>query len=115
MDSLYDKYKLELENCYTTYIPSVGFASWSVEEELNGIYIQDLYVSPEKRGNKLYKDIINKCVEEAIEKDIPVHIVYTSLSKDLKKFNKYVTLLQEFDFIITEDEDNSSLYFCKDY
>ena len=45
MDSLYAKYKQELEDSNISYIPGVGFGVWSTHEEENGIYVQDVYYS----------------------------------------------------------------------
>lgn len=112
MDSLYDKYKLELEDCYTSYIPSVGFASWSNEEK-GEIYIQDIYVTPEKRNNKQCFEIIKKCIKDAREKEIVVSNILTSLDKDLKNFKQCRRLVRRLEFKVY-GEDDSAIYFYKE-
>ena len=112
MDSLYDKYKLELEDCQTSYIPAVGFASWSIEQE-GEIYIQDLYVTPEKRNNKQCFELVKKCILDAREKDIDVKVIFTSLDKDLKKYKKCRNLVRKMAFKV-QGEDDNTIYFYKE-
>lgn len=112
MQSLYSKYKEELENSYISHVEGVGFASWSRYED-SGVYVQEVYVSPDKRGNGHCFDIIKQCIRDARKKDINVREVFTSVDVTINTINLSLKVITKLGFDYY-GSDGNTLYFIKE-
>tara|TARA_A100001201_G_C4091963_1_gene202423 strand:+ start:2347 stop:2691 length:345 start_codon:yes stop_codon:yes gene_type:complete len=112
MDSLYAKYKQELEDSNISYIPGVGFGVWSMHEE-NSIYVQDVYVTPKERGKTQCFNILRECVGDAKDKDINVKNILTSVDTNINTINESLKVITKLGFDYYGSEGDT-LYFIKE-
>ena len=112
MQSLYVKYKKELEDSYIAYIEGIGFGVWSVQDE-DGVFVQDVYVSPDQRGKAHCFDIVKECVKEARNKDINVKNIFTSVDTNINTVSLSLKVITKLGFDYYGSEGDT-LYFIKE-
>ena len=112
MQSLYVKYKKELEDSYIAYIEGIGFGVWSVQDE-DGVFVQDVCVSPDQRGKAHCFDIVKECVKEARNKDINVKNIFTSVDTNINTVSLSLKVITKLGFDYYGSEGDT-LYFIKE-
>jgi len=117
LDSMYAAYTLEFENVQTIYRSEIGFANFSLEtkrENSVDIYIQEVYVVPEKRGNKYATSLTNDCIKNARKLyKKPVKTIYTSVGVDGETVNQSLRAITAFGFKLLKSEEKI-IYFYKE-
>lgn len=111
LDSLYADYKREFEGVHTVWMPEIGFANW--KEESDGIYVQEVYVSPSMRGLKLAAKLTTKCIKDAISHGIKVDKVYTTVAIGGATIDKSLRAITEYGFKVLK-ADHELIYFYKE-
>ena len=117
LDSLYAAYKEEFENVYTVYEPGIGFANYKLEDELEdvvSIYVQEVYVRPEKRGKKYAAELTDYCIAEAeLKYKKPVYRIYTTVGVGGNTTDVSLRAITEYGFKLFK-ADNELIYFYKE-
>lgn len=111
LDSMYAAYRLEFEGVHTVHMPNIGFANW--KPEADGIYVQEVYVIPAKRGYRYAAQLTSCCIEDAVQKNVPVKKVYTTLAIGGKTIDKSIRAITEYGFKILK-ADQELIYFYKE-
>ena len=117
LDSMYAAYKLEFENVHTVYEPGRGFANFKLEKD-NGsnieIYVQEVYVKPSKRGNRIAAELTDYCICDAeVFYDKPVSKVYTTVGIGGNTVDASLRAITEYGFKLLKS-DNELIYFYKE-
>ena len=112
IDSLYAAYKLEFENVFTVYEPEIGFANFKFEDE-NAIYVQEVYVTPEARGQRWAAQLTGKCIKEAKEINPNINMIYTTVGVQGNTVNSSLRAITEYGFKLLKT-DNELIYFYKE-
>ena len=106
LDSLYAAYKLEFENVHTVIEPQVGFANYKLEDK-NSIYVQEVYVVPEFRGNRWAAKLTTKCIEDAERKyNIKLNKIYTTIGVGGKTVDSSLQAITEYGFKLLSSSPN---------
>ena len=118
LDSLYAAYRLEFEESFTVYIPKTGFANYKFEED--GIYVQEVFVTPSMRGLKLAAKLTNMCLEDAIQrcdkynKSQILNKIYTTVAVDgAETINSSMKAILNYGFKLLKS-NSELIYFYKE-
>lgn len=113
--SMYARYKLELENVYTIET-DYGFCNYKVEsinEASVEIYLQEVYVLPECRGNRkasVFADLSIKDAENRFK--VPVSTIYTTVAVAGNNVEKSLRAITDYGFKLCA-ANTELIYFKK--
>ena len=117
LDSMYAAYQLEFEDCYTIFEPNKGFANYKVEEHNISnleIYVKEVYVKPEYRGQKLAASLTDKCIADAEKKyNRKVTKIYTTIGIGGNTVDLSIRSITNYGFKILK-ADEQLIYFYKE-
>lgn len=102
LDSLYARYHLEYENTYTVFRSNIGFANYKLEEDLGdsvSIYIPEVYVSPDYRGQKWAAALVDQCLFDAKKRlKKPISKIYTTVGVQSNSPDASLRAITEYGF-----------------
>ena len=112
LDSMYANYYEEFENKHTVWIPDVGFANYKFEDDIS-IYVQEVYVKPEHRGEKLAAILTDMCLADAERYGNIITRLYTTVAIGGNTIDQSLRAITAYGFKLLK-ADEQMIYFYKE-